>query len=93
MIYRGVPATSTTDTHPSTDPGSTGQIEITPEPWLTPDAGRRLGRRLLHPADHGLGDKLADLAHLTDDDRHILLGVIDALATKAKLRLITGGAG
>jgi hypothetical protein len=47
--------------------------------------------RPLHPGDHGLTDRLADLAHLTDDDRHVLLGVIDALTTKAKLRLLTGG--
>jgi transcriptional regulator with XRE-family HTH domain len=56
---------------------------------VIPDAGRRP----LHPIDHGLTDKLADLAHLTDDDRTILLGVIDALTTKAKLRTLTRGTG
>lgn len=51
------------------------------------------------PAGHGLPrltrdpnpDRPANLTHLTDDDRHTLLDDIDALTTKAKLRLLTGG--
>lgn len=62
-------------------------FNITIDYLVIPDATPRP----LHPGDHGLTDRLADLAHLTDDDRHILLGVIDALTTKAKLRLLTGG--
>jgi transcriptional regulator with XRE-family HTH domain len=62
-------------------------FNITIDYLVIPDATPRP----LHPGDHGLTDRLSDLAHLTDDDRHILLGVIDALTTKAKLRLLTGG--
>jgi hypothetical protein len=43
-----------------------------------------------------LGDRdarLADLDQLTDEERVTITNVIDALVTKAKLRLITGGAG
>lgn len=37
--------------------------------------------------------RLADLDQLTDEERATITNVIDALVTKAKLRLITGGAG
>ena len=36
---------------------------------------------------------LADLDQLTDEERAAITNVIDAFVTKAKLRLITGGAG
>jgi transcriptional regulator with XRE-family HTH domain len=49
-------------------------------------------RRPLHGPEDALGDKLADLAGLDDNERALVLGVIDAVTTKAKLRLITGGA-
>jgi transcriptional regulator with XRE-family HTH domain len=65
----------------------TETFNITIDYFVIPDATPRP----LHPDDHSLTDRLADLAHLTDDDRHILLGVIDSLTTKAKLRLLTGG--
>lgn len=49
-------------------------------------------RRPLHAPEDALGDKLADLASLNDNERALVLGVIDVITTKAKLRLITGGA-
>lgn len=36
--------------------------------------------------------KLADLASLDDNEHALVLGVIDAVTTKAKLRAITGAA-
>ncbi|HWD64215.1 MAG TPA: helix-turn-helix transcriptional regulator [Solirubrobacteraceae bacterium] len=55
---------------------------------VTPDAPRRP----LHAPGNALDAKLADLGQLTDDERAIILGVIDTITTKAKLRLITGNA-
>ena len=55
---------------------------------VVPDAGRRP----LHSPENLLGDKLADLATLDDDDQAALLKVLDALVTKTKLRALTGGA-
>ena len=49
-------------------------------------------RRPLHAPENLIDAKLADLAQLSDDERAIVLGVIDAVTTKAKLRLITSGA-
>jgi transcriptional regulator with XRE-family HTH domain len=49
-------------------------------------------RRPLHAPHDALGDKLADLAALDDNERALVLGVIDAVTTKAKLRAITGTA-
>lgn len=49
-------------------------------------------RRPLHAPQDALGDQLADLASLDDNERALVLGVIDAITTKAKLRLITSGA-
>jgi hypothetical protein len=49
--------------------------------------------RPLHASGSALDARLADLDHLTDDERATILAVIDAITTKAKLRLITGGAG
>lgn len=37
--------------------------------------------------------RLADLDQLTDEERATITILIDALVSKAKLRLITGGAG
>jgi transcriptional regulator with XRE-family HTH domain len=55
---------------------------------VVPDAPRRP----LHSPENLLGDKLADLATLDDDDQAALLKVLDALVTKTKLRALTGGA-
>lgn len=49
-------------------------------------------RRPLHAPEDALGDKLADLVSLDDNERALVLGVIDAVTTKAKLRAITGSA-
>lgn len=49
-------------------------------------------RPLTGPSTH-LDARLTDLDQLTDDERTTITNVIDALMTKAKLRLITGGAG
>jgi len=56
---------------------------------VTPDAPRRP----LRAPGNALDARLADLGQLTDDERATILAVIDAITTKAKLRLITGGAG
>ncbi|GAB3851808.1 hypothetical protein GCM10028801_01900 [Nocardioides maradonensis] len=56
---------------------------------LIDDAERR---PLNAPSSH-VDARLADLDQLTDDERATITNVIDALVTKAKLRLITGGAG
>lgn len=48
-------------------------------------------RRPLHTAaDEALGDRLAGIAELDTPERDILTGVIDALLTKTRLRVITG---
>lgn len=48
-------------------------------------------RRPLHVADHGLGDRLAALAELDDDDRNNLLSMLDALITRKRLKALAGG--
>jgi len=55
---------------------------------VTPDAPRTA----LHAPQNILGARLADLSQLDDDERATILAVIDAITTKAKPRLITGGA-
>jgi len=45
-------------------------------------------RRPLHVADHGLGDRLAQLSELDDDDRQSLLHMLDALLTRKRLRVL-----
>jgi hypothetical protein len=45
-------------------------------------------RRPLHTADHGLGDRLGQLAELDDDDRQSLLHMLDALLTRKRLRIL-----
>ncbi len=49
-------------------------------------------RRPLNAPSNHVDARLADLDQLTDDERNTITNVIDALVTKAKLRLITGGA-
>lgn len=49
-------------------------------------------RRPLRGPEDAVGPKLAELAHLDDSERALVLGVIDAVTTKAKLRAITGNA-
>ena len=55
---------------------------------VTPDAPRRP----LRAPGNALDARLADLGQLTDDERATILAVIDAITTKAKLCLVTGGA-
>ena len=47
-------------------------------------------RRPLHTPDNVLGDRLAAIAELDDDNRHSLLNVIDGLVTKARIKTIAG---
>ena len=49
-------------------------------------------RRPLHAPSSPIDARLADLDGLTDDERATIANVIDAITTKAKLRLLTGGA-
>jgi transcriptional regulator with XRE-family HTH domain len=48
-------------------------------------------RRPLHSPEDVLGDRLGPIAELDDDDRRSLLNVIDALVTKSRLKVLTGG--
>lgn len=48
-------------------------------------------RRPLHTPENVLGDRLAAIAELDDDNRHSLLNVIDGLVTKARIKTIAGG--
>jgi len=50
-------------------------------------------RRPLHAPDHGLGDRLADIGELSDEDRASLLSVVDAFVTKTRVRALAGGSG
>lgn len=50
-------------------------------------------RRPLNAPSSHVDARLADLDQLSDEERTTIANVIDALVTKAKLRLITGGAG
>ena len=47
-------------------------------------------RRPLNAPSSHVDARLADLDQLSDDERTTITNVIDALVTKAKLRLITG---
>lgn len=49
-------------------------------------------RRPLNAPSTIVDARLADLDQLTDDERATIANVIDALVTKAKLRLLTSGA-
>ncbi|WP_460766430.1 helix-turn-helix domain-containing protein [Mariniluteicoccus flavus] len=53
----------------------------------------RAERRPLNAPSSHVDARLSDLDQLTDEERATITNVIDALVTKAKLRLITGGAG
>ncbi|NYG58740.1 transcriptional regulator with XRE-family HTH domain [Nocardioides daedukensis] len=50
-------------------------------------------RRPLNAPSRHVDARLVDLDQLSDEERTTIANVIDALVTKAKLRLITGGAG
>jgi transcriptional regulator with XRE-family HTH domain len=63
-------------------------FDVTTDYLLIEDAPRRP----LRAPEDALGPKLAELAHLDDNERALVLGVIDAVTTKAKLRAITGTA-
>jgi transcriptional regulator with XRE-family HTH domain len=45
-------------------------------------------RRPLRGPENILGDRLAAIAELSDDDRHSLLNVIDGLVTKSRIKAI-----
>jgi transcriptional regulator with XRE-family HTH domain len=45
-------------------------------------------RRPLHIADHGLAQRLGQLAELDDTDRQSLLHMLDALLTRKRLRIL-----
>lgn len=49
-------------------------------------------RRPLHVADHGLAERLGQLAELDDDDRQSLLHMLDALLTRKRLRILANDA-
>ncbi|MFT3876846.1 MAG: helix-turn-helix transcriptional regulator [Propioniciclava sp.] len=61
-------------------------FNVTVDYLLINDAERR---PLNAPSSH-VDVRLADLDQLTDDERATITNVIDAMVTKAKLRLITG---
>ncbi|HXB65963.1 MAG TPA: helix-turn-helix transcriptional regulator [Solirubrobacteraceae bacterium] len=46
-------------------------------------------RRPLHVADHGLAERLGQLAELDPDDRQSLLRVLDAFLTRKRLHALT----
>jgi transcriptional regulator with XRE-family HTH domain len=48
-------------------------------------------RRPLHSAEDVLGDRLATLTELTDEDLALVLSFIDALVTKNRLKALAGG--
>lgn len=48
-------------------------------------------RRSLHTPQNALGDRLAAITQLNDDDLNILNGVIDGLLAKTRLRALAGG--
>jgi gluconate kinase len=45
----------------------------------------------MHAPENILGDRLAAIAELNDDDRASLLNVIDGLVTKSRVRTLAGG--
>lgn len=48
-------------------------------------------RRPLHAAEDVLGDRLAALGELADEDLTLVLSFIDALVTKNRLKALAGG--
>ena len=48
-------------------------------------------RRPLHSAEDALGDRLATISELHDDDLTLVLSFIDALVTKNRLKTLAGG--
>jgi transcriptional regulator with XRE-family HTH domain len=48
-------------------------------------------RRPLHAAEHNLGDRLANLDELSEDDLASLLHMLDALVAKNRLKTLAGG--
>ena len=48
-------------------------------------------RRPLHAAEHSLGDRLAVVGELSDEDLGALLNVVDGLVAKSRLRALAGG--
>jgi transcriptional regulator with XRE-family HTH domain len=50
-------------------------------------------RRPLHVDDHGLGERLAQLSELDEDDRTSLLRVLDAMITRTRLHALANNTG
>jgi len=50
-------------------------------------------RRRLHAAEHALGDRLAAVAELSEEDLASLLNVLDGLVAKSRLRALAGDLG
>ncbi len=48
-------------------------------------------RRPLHAAEHNLGDRLAHVGELADDDLAALVNVVDGLVAKTRLKALAGG--
>ncbi len=48
-------------------------------------------RRRFRSAEDALGDRLAALAELSDEDLHLVLSFVDALVTKTRLKTLAGG--
>jgi len=48
-------------------------------------------RRALHAPENALGDGLAVVAELSDDELAVLGSVIDGLVAKSRLRILAGG--
>jgi transcriptional regulator with XRE-family HTH domain len=48
-------------------------------------------RRPLHASENVLGERLATIAELDEDDRHSLLNVIDGLVTKSRIKALASG--
>jgi len=48
-------------------------------------------RRPFRPAEDALGDRLATVAELSSEDLTLLLGFLDALVTKNRLKALAGG--
>ena len=71
------------------DPGRGGLVLL----LRSPVGSERAERRPLNAPSSHVDARLADLDQLTDEERATITNVIDALVTKAKLRVITGNAG
>ena len=62
-------------------------VDVSTDDLLVADASRRPFRR----DDHALGERLARVSELGPDDLALVLNFIDALVTKTRLTILTGG--